>query len=86
MIRGQPLFTPPPVASMDGLWNAAEARAVEAHLGAAIIGGPATVERKLREFRRLTEANELMLYSDCYRVEDRLHSYEIVADKMELGR
>lgn len=79
LIRGQPIFTPPPAASMDELWNAAEQRAVEAHLGAAVIGGPNTVGRKLREFLELTQANELILYSDFYRVEDRLHSYEIVA-------
>ena len=79
LIRGNPIFTPPPVTSMDGLWNAAELRAVETHLGAAVIGGPKTVERKLREFLKLTQANELILHSDFYRVEDRLHSYEIVA-------
>ena len=79
LIRGQPIFTPPPVASMNGLWNDAEQRSVEAFLGAAVIGGPKTVERKLREFLKLTQANELILHSDFYRVEDRLHSYEIVA-------
>jgi len=79
LIRGQPIFTPPPVASLAGLWNSGEQRAVESHLAAAVIGGPATVARKLREFLRLTRADELMLYSDCHRLEDRLRSYEIVA-------
>jgi luciferase family oxidoreductase group 1 len=79
LIRGQPIFTPPPVASMDGLWNSGEQRAVESHLGAAVIGGPAIVARTLREFLRFTRADELMLFSDFYRLEDRLHSYEIVA-------
>jgi len=79
LIRGQAIFTPPPVASMDGLWNDAEQRSVETFLGAAVIGGPKTMERKLREFLKLTKANELILHSDFYRVEDRLHSYEIVA-------
>lgn len=64
---------------MDGLWNAAEQRAVETHLGVAVIGGPKMVDRKLREFLQLTQANELILHSDFYRIEDRLHSYEIVA-------
>src|ERR1700678_4412103 len=36
LIRGQPIFTPPPVASMDGLWNAGEKRAVEGRLAAAV--------------------------------------------------
>jgi luciferase family oxidoreductase group 1 len=79
LIRGQPIFTPPPVNNMDGLWNVAEQRAVETHLGAAVIGGPKTVERKLLEFLQLTQANELILHSDFYRVEDRLRSYDMVA-------
>ena len=79
LIRGQPIFTPPPVASMDGLWNASEQRAVEAHLGAAMIGSSKTVNHKLQEFLQLTQVNELILHSDAYRVEDRLRSYEIVA-------
>jgi luciferase family oxidoreductase group 1 len=79
LIRGQPIFTPPPVASMEGLWNGGERHAVESHLGAAVIGGPAKVKRELREFQQITQANELILHSDCYRIEDRLRSYEIVA-------
>jgi luciferase family oxidoreductase group 1 len=79
LVRGQPIFTPPPVDSMDGLWNPEEKRAVKDHLGAAVIGGPATIELKLREFFKQTQADELILHSDFYRVEDRLHSYEIVA-------
>jgi luciferase family oxidoreductase group 1 len=79
LIRGQPIYTPPPVTSMDGLWSPAEQRAVESRLALAVIGGPATVERKLREFLQLTGANELILNSDFYRLEDRLRSYEIVA-------
>jgi luciferase family oxidoreductase group 1 len=80
LIRGQQIHTPPPLASLAGLWNLNEQRTVEAHLGAAVIGGPATVERKLQEFLELTQANELILHSDFYRLEDRLRSYEIVAD------
>ena len=64
---------------MDGLWNAGEKRAVEGRLAAAVIGGPVTVKRKLNEFLELTHANELILFSDFYRLEDRLRSYEIVA-------
>ena len=79
LVRGQPIFTPPPVASMDGLWNANEQQTVEAHLGAAIIGGPVTVEHKLLQFLESTRADEFILYSDFYRLEDRLRSYEIVA-------
>ena len=80
LVRGQPIFTPPPVATMAPLWSLEEQRAVEAHLGAAVIGGPATAERKLREFLLQTNADELILHTDCYRAEDRLRSYEIVSE------
>ena len=40
LIRGQRLLTPPPVDSMDGLWNSQERALVEMRLGAAIVGGP----------------------------------------------
>jgi luciferase family oxidoreductase group 1 len=80
LIRGQPVHTPPPVTNMDDLWSAGEKQAVQNHLGAAVVGGPANVERKLREIQKLTHADELMLHTDCYRIEDRLHSYEIVAN------
>jgi luciferase family oxidoreductase group 1 len=82
LIRGHPIFTPPPVASMDGLWNPEEQRAVESHLAAAVIGGPASVAQKLQAFVQATGANELILHSDFYRLEDRLRSYEIVADQL----
>ncbi|HEY1170165.1 MAG TPA: LLM class flavin-dependent oxidoreductase [Verrucomicrobiae bacterium] len=77
--RGEALYVPPPVQSMDGLWNEVERQMVAEHFGAAIIGGPETVERKLRAFIDKTGADELMLHSEFYLHEDRLRSYEIVA-------
>jgi luciferase family oxidoreductase group 1 len=80
LIRGHPIFTPPPVDSMDGLWSPGEQKLVTSRLAAAVIGGPATVKNKLRAFVESTGANELILHSDFYQIEDRLRSYEIVAN------
>jgi luciferase family oxidoreductase group 1 len=79
LIRGQPIFTPPPIASMDGVWNEIEQAHVASHFGAAIVGGPETVRQKLEVFLQETQADELMLASEFYRHEDRMRSYEIVA-------
>jgi luciferase family oxidoreductase group 1 len=79
LIRGQPIFTPPPVNSMDGLWSEMEEEHVRSHFGAAIVGGPKTVRRELARFLDETQADELMLASEFYRHEDRVRSYEIVA-------
>ena len=83
LIRGEPFLMMPPVESMDGLWNPAERALVEARLGAAIVGGPETVERKIAEFLEKTEADELMINSDVYEFADRLRSLELVADVMK---
>ena len=48
-------------------------------MAVAVMGGSSTVKRKLKEFLEVTQANELILFSDFYRLEDRLRSYEIVA-------
>lgn len=79
LIRGNRLPLQPPVESMDGHWNEWERAAVEQKLGAAIVGGPETVKRKLEDIVARTEADEVMIVSDFYRHEDRLRSYEIVA-------
>jgi luciferase family oxidoreductase group 1 len=79
LIRGEPIFTPPPVSTMDGRWSDAERAHVESHFGAAIVGGPETVRRRLEEFIAETGVDELILNSDFYHHHDRLRSYEIVA-------
>jgi luciferase family oxidoreductase group 1 len=80
LIRGEPIYTPPPVTTMDGLWNEAEQAHVETHFGAAIVGGPKTVRREIETFLASTQADELLLNSDFFEPRDRLRSYEIVSE------
>jgi luciferase family oxidoreductase group 1 len=82
LIRGEPIFVPPPIESMDGLWNEAERFAVESRLGAAVMGGPDTVRRKLARFLEETEADELIFTSDLYEFPQRLRSFGIAAEAM----
>jgi luciferase family oxidoreductase group 1 len=83
LIRNQPIFVPPPVESMDGLWSEAERFLVESRLDAAAIGGPETVRDRLAEFLRKTGADELIFTSDLYDHALRLRSFEIAADAMK---
>ena len=83
LIRGEPIFVPPPVASMDGLWNEAERHMVQSRMSIAIVGGPETVRHKLAEFLRQTQADELMITSDCYEHLHRLRSFEIAAQTVQ---
>jgi luciferase family oxidoreductase group 1 len=82
LIRGEPIFVPPPVDCMDGLWSEAERQAVESRLSVAAIGGPETVRRKLAEFLRDTEADELMFTSDVFDHAHRLRSFKLAAGAM----
>ena len=82
LIRRQPILVPPPVESMDGLWNESERFMVESRLSRAIIGGPATVAQKLEEFLHETELDEVIFTSDLYDHAKRLRSFEIAAATM----
>lgn len=79
LIRGGPVFIPPPIDSMDGLWTPAEQFAVESRMTAAIIGGPDTVHTMLNRFVERTGVNEVILTSDLYDHNLRLRSFEIAA-------
>jgi luciferase family oxidoreductase group 1 len=83
LIRGEPIFVPPPVATMDGLWSDAERFAVESRLSVAAIGGPATVRRRLAQIVEATQADELIFTSDLYDHALRLRSFELAADAMK---
>lgn len=79
LIRGDAIFTPPPIASMDGIWNEAEETAVRSKLKVAMIGGPETLRRNLRDFRTRTGVDEVILTGDVYDHSARLRSFEIAA-------
>jgi luciferase family oxidoreductase group 1 len=83
LIRGEPIFVPRPVETMDGLWTDSERFAVESRLSAAVMGGPDTVRCKLARFLAETGANELIFTSDLYEYPQRLRSFEIAAEAMK---
>ena len=76
-IRG-PL--PPPVRSMQGLWNDAERSTVERMLVASAVGGPDTVTQRLNDIIHTTGADELIVAGAVHDHSARLRSYEILAD------
>ncbi|MDR3426283.1 LLM class flavin-dependent oxidoreductase [Silvimonas sp.] len=86
MIRGNPGPLEPPVESMDGYWEPHERAAVQAQLGASIIGSPVTVRAKLREFLQEFGVDEIMANAAVSDHAERLHSYEIVSQVCELPR
>jgi luciferase family oxidoreductase group 1 len=83
LIRREPIYMPPPVESMDGIWSDAERFVVESRLSAAVAGGPETVQHKLSQLLRQTGADELIFTSDLYDHALRLRSFEIAASAMK---
>jgi luciferase family oxidoreductase group 1 len=80
LIRNQPVELLPPVDSMDGLWADYERAAVESKLGAAIVGSPETVRAGIEKLARDTGAKEIIAVTDTYDFDDRLRSYELLAE------
>ena len=79
LVRGRPVFVPPPVDSMDGLWTEGEKFLVTSRLEVAVIGGPRLVEQKIQDLLRRTAVNELIFTSDLFAHANRLRSFEIAA-------
>jgi luciferase family oxidoreductase group 1 len=84
LIRGIPGQLPPPVESMEDLWQPHEKASVESTLRASIIGDPAMVKEGLRAFADATQADELIINSMMFDHAARIRSYEIVANAWEL--
>ena len=84
LIRGVPGPLPPPTRSLE--WTAEERQMVAAKFGAAIFGAPEKVATRLNAFLEQTQADELIVVTNTYNFEDRLRSYELLADLAKQGR
>lgn len=80
LIRNTPGQLPPPVDSMDGLWSEYEKAAVMQKLKNTIIGSHDEVKSGLEELMKKTEADEIIILTNAYNHQDRLRSFEIVAE------
>jgi luciferase family oxidoreductase group 1 len=77
--RGAPGPLPPPVDSMDGLWNPTERAGVDDAFSEAIVGSGATVKRGIEEFVGRTGIDEMIVTAAIFDHAARLRSFEIVA-------
>lgn len=83
--KGNPTKLQPPVENMDEVWTPMEKAAVEQSLDprTTIIGSKETVRKGLEAFLNETQADEMIISGQIYHMEDRLRSYEIVAELMD---
>jgi len=66
-----------PVDSMEGLWDLQTQAAVAHMTQCTFVGSPDTLRKKLSAFLEATSASELMINSNIYDIEDRLHSFTL---------
>jgi luciferase family oxidoreductase group 1 len=79
-MRNQAVTLLPPVDSMESLWSETERAVIMSKLAAALVGSRETIKAGLEKLVRETEADEIIAVTDVYRHEDRLRSYELVAE------
>lgn len=89
MIRNKRRPLPPPVVSMDGLWNEGERAAIANMTQYAFVGSLQTVKTGFQSFLESTGVDEIMITSHVYSLEAKMHCYELVAqlfDTRQQGR
>jgi luciferase family oxidoreductase group 1 len=85
LMRGMPRQFQPPIDDLNAVWTMREQATFEEKLNSTstIVGSPDTVKRKLESFIKDTRANEIIINSHIFHQEDRLRSYELVAEMMD---
>lgn len=74
----------PPVDDMDEIWNSAEKNHVLNMLQYSFIGSKETVGKQIWDFQLRFNVNELMITSHIYDHEERVRSYEILKQAVDV--
>ncbi|MER7209750.1 LLM class flavin-dependent oxidoreductase [Streptosporangium sp. NPDC020072] len=84
--RGAPQPVPTPEEARDHPYTPAERVFVEDYLSNVVLGDPGEVREGLNALRKRTEADELMITTMVHDPEDRIRSYELLAQAYDLPR
>jgi luciferase family oxidoreductase group 1 len=82
---GRPGRVPSPDEAAAYPYTPGELAAIRGWTGSHIVGSPSTVEAGLRELQSRTGADELIITTNAWAHEDRLRSYELIAELFELS-
>ncbi|WP_449354911.1 LLM class flavin-dependent oxidoreductase [Virgibacillus natechei] len=85
MQKGQPSKLLPPIENIEEAYSQMELSAIEQSLDprTTIIGDAETVRRGLERFQEETQADEIIINSQIFNIEDRKRSFEIIAGLMD---
>lgn len=80
IIRNRRNPLPPPVKSIQGIWNSVEEAQTNHMLKYFFVGSKETVQEKLKKFVSETEVDELIVVTYIYDLQKRLRSYELLSE------
>jgi luciferase family oxidoreductase group 1 len=80
LLRGTSNFSRPPIDDIDNYWTAVEKAQAMQMLSRSIIGSPGTVRAGVNALVAETGADELMIVSDIYHHDARLHSFRLISE------
>ncbi|HSP21966.1 MAG TPA: LLM class flavin-dependent oxidoreductase [Planococcus sp. (in: firmicutes)] len=85
LMKGMPTHFQPPIDDLEAVWTPREIALFKEKLASEsmIVGTPDVVREKLRNFINKTRANEVIVNSQIFHLEDRLRSYSILGDMMD---
>nr|MBI1229405.1 MsnO8 family LLM class oxidoreductase [Cytophagales bacterium] len=69
-----------PVTSMDQLWSAQEASAIQSMMAYSFVGTPAFVKPQLEKFIKRAKVDELLVTTNIFSHTKRLRSYRLMAE------
>jgi luciferase family oxidoreductase group 1 len=85
MRSGTPRPLPSPKEAMDYSYEPAERRLADVYRSMQVIGDPPTVRALIEELAQHTVADEVMVTTNVYDHDERLHSYELLADVFKIA-
>jgi luciferase family oxidoreductase group 1 len=85
MRSGTPRPLPSPKEAMDYSYDPAERRLADVYRSMQVIGDPRTVRARIEELAQHTVADEVMVTTNVYDHDERLRSYELLADIFKIA-
>jgi luciferase family oxidoreductase group 1 len=82
IVSGKRRQLQPPVDNMENIWSEYEAEMIQQMLSLSFIGSPRTIKKDLKDFVAQTEIDEIMIISNIYNQQAKIHSYKLFAELM----
>lgn len=80
LFRGARGLSKPPIDDIDAYWTPNEKAHAMSFLARSIVGSPTTVRDGLKALQQETQVDELIVVSDVFDHDERLRSYQLIAD------